>query len=240
MVGNAVINACLKMRRTLFEIASPLLEVNLDQLELGDGKIWERSNPGNAIEISRLAQLAWEMERPLIMEGLFRMWRSADPGVELDQPEPRSVFSYGTHIAQVLLDTDTGQITVEKIWAAHDVGKVIDLAGIKGQIDGGILMGVGFALLEELLQEEGRLLNTYLSEYIAPLVTEMPEIDYRIIEVPEPSGPFGAKGVGEITTVPVAPAIANAVADAIGLRLTEIPMTPEKVWKALWGSDQAH
>lgn len=238
MVGNAVLNACLKIRSALFEIASPLLEVNPDQLELGDGKIWERSNPCNSTKISRLAQLAWEMERPLIAEGLFRMWHSADPSVEVDQPEPRTVFSYATHIAQVLVDTDTGQITVERIWAAHDVGKVIDLSGVKGQIDGGVVMGVGYALMEELQQKNGRLLNTYLSEYMAPLVTEIPEIEYRIIEVPEPSGPFGAKGVGEITTVPVAPAIANAVADAIGIRMTEIPMTPEKVWKALRNVDR--
>jgi CO/xanthine dehydrogenase Mo-binding subunit len=113
------------------------------------------------------------------------------------------------------------------------VGKAINLAGIEGQIDGGVVMGVGYALMEELLQENGRLINSHLSEYIAPLVTEIPEIERIIIEVPEPSGPFGARGIGEITTVPVAPAIANAIADAIGSRMTELPMTPARVWTAL-------
>jgi CO/xanthine dehydrogenase Mo-binding subunit len=87
--------------------------------------------------------------------------------------------------------------------------------------------------MEELLLDDGRLLNANLSEYMAPQVSEIPELEHLIVEVPEPSGPMGAKGVGEISTVPVAPAIANAVANASGLRMTELPMTPERVWRAL-------
>jgi CO/xanthine dehydrogenase Mo-binding subunit len=237
MVGNAVLSACLKIRSALVEIAAPLLEVDPDQLEMGEGRIWERADSSNSVEIPRLARLAWEMRQPLAADGIFRMWHSADPGVRVDRPEPRTVLAFGTHIAQVLVDTDTGHIQVERIWAAHDVGQAINPMGIEGQIDGGVAMGVGYALLEELLQENGHLLNAHLSEYIAPLVTEMPTIEPIIIQVPEPSGPLGARGIGEITTVPVAPAIANAVADAVGARMTEIPMTPPRVWWALRNSN---
>jgi nicotinate dehydrogenase medium molybdopterin subunit len=94
-------------------------------------------------------------------------------------------------------------------------------------------MGVGYALYEELQQVGGRLQNDRLSQYTIPMVLEVPEIEHIIIEVPEPTGPFGAKGVGEPATSPVAPAIANAITDAIGIRLFEIPMTPERIWNAI-------
>lgn len=131
------------------------------------------------------------------------------------------------------VDIETGEVKVEKMWAAHDVGKALDKTAIEGQIDGGVVMGIGFALMEELLQEEGYLLNNRLSEYIVPLANDIPEIEHIIVEVPEPTGPLGAKGIGEPATIPTAPAIANAVADALSIRMTQIPMTSERIWRAL-------
>jgi CO/xanthine dehydrogenase Mo-binding subunit len=127
------------------------------------------------------------------------------------------------------VDTATGIVKVEKIWAAHDVGKAINRQAIEGQIDGGVMQGVGYALTEELLQEDGILLNDTLATYIAPLSVDIPEIEHIIIEVPQPSAPNGAIGIGEPTLIPVAPAIANAIADAVGVRMNQIPMTPERV-----------
>jgi CO/xanthine dehydrogenase Mo-binding subunit len=233
MVGNAVLNAALKIRHTLFGIASDILETELEDLEVGNHCIWAHSNPDRQLELPALAQQAWQMNMPLRETGVFRMWRPAAPRKADDKPVPHSVFAYGTQIAQVLVDIETGKVSVEKIWAAHDVGKALDRVAIEGQIEGGIVMGIGFALMEELLQEQGRLLNPYLSEYMAPLVTEIPDIEHIIVEVPEPTGPFGAKGIGEPATIPTAPAIANAVADALGMRITQMPMTPDRVLQGL-------
>jgi CO/xanthine dehydrogenase Mo-binding subunit len=118
---------------------------------------------------------------------------------------------------------------VEKVWAAHDVGKAINPMGIEGQIDGGIVQGLGFALMEELQQADGRLGNATLEGYIVPMAVDVPEIVPIIVEVPEPTGPYGAKGVGEPPCGPIAAAVANAIADATGVRLTRLPMTPERV-----------
>jgi CO/xanthine dehydrogenase Mo-binding subunit len=233
MVGNAVYDAAMTIRNTLLEIASNVLEAEPEELAIEDGNVWDPKNPDRVLEISGLAEQAWEMDQSLRVEGTYSMWYPRDPIAGKESPIPHAVFAYATHIIQVLVDTETGFVTVEKVWAAHDVGKAINPPAIEGQIDGGVLMGIGYALMEELIQEDGRLVNSKLSEYVVPMVGEAPEIEHIIIEVPEPTGPFGAKGVGEPTTTPVAPAIANAVADAIGIRMTEIPMTPERVWRAL-------
>jgi CO/xanthine dehydrogenase Mo-binding subunit len=233
MVGNAAFNASHKIRKILFDLASQFLEVNSDQLEIGKGEIWDRNDPDRFVAFCSLAQFASEKAKPISAEGVYKMWHSADPRIVVEQPEPRSVYAFATQIAQVLVDLDTGQITVEKIWGAYDVGKAINITGVEGQIEGSIVMGVGYTLQEELVQEKGKLLNSHLSEYIAPLITEIPEIDYVIIEVPEPSGPFGAKGVGEIATVPLSAAIANAVTDAIDIRYSVIPLTAERVWSVI-------
>ena len=143
-------------------------------------------------------------------------------------------------MAQVLVDIETGQIRVEKVWAVNDVGKIINRLGIEGQVDGGLMQGIGYALTEELLEEEGQLLTSSLETYAVPLSQDLPEIEYVIVEVPDPYGPHGAKGFSEAAVTPVAPAIANAVADAIGFRLTQIPMTPERVLAALTQASSSH
>jgi CO/xanthine dehydrogenase Mo-binding subunit len=233
MVGNAVLDAAQKVRAELQEVAAMLLEVDADEIEFGEGCAWSRNEPQTTLDLARIASDAILSGRTLKKDGSFRMWHAPGLPEGVEFPYPHNVFSYATQIAQVLVDTGTGHVVVEKIWAAHDVGKAINWEGIKGQIDGGVMMGVGTALSEHLIQKDGHLVNTSLSGYIAPMVTEIPEIDYIIIEVPEPTGPFGARGVGEPATSPVAPAIANAVADALGVRLNEIPMTPDRVWSAI-------
>jgi CO/xanthine dehydrogenase Mo-binding subunit len=229
MMGNAILQATGRIRLSLLELASNVLEADIEELEMADNKVSVKGSPERYLEIPKLAGQAWWMNKKLRGDGFAEMWHPAEPKHELNFAEAHSIFAYATHIAQVLVDTTTGIVKVEKIWAAHDVGKAINRQAIEGQIDGGVMQGVGYALTEELLQEDGILLNDTLATYIAPLSVDIPEIQHIIIEVPQPSAPNGAIGIGEPTLIPVAPAIANAIADAVGVRMNQIPMTPERV-----------
>jgi CO/xanthine dehydrogenase Mo-binding subunit len=229
MMGNAILEAAKPVRRSLFQAASEALEVAAEDLELGDNKVWVRGSPERSIAMRDLARRAWLGNNQLRGVGFTKMWHPEEPRGEYSYPIAHSIFTFGTQIAQVLVDIETGQVKVEKVWAAHDVGKAINPMGIEGQIDGGIVQGLGFALMEELQQEEGRLGNATLEGYIVPMAVDVPEIVPIIVEVPEPTGPYGAKGVGEPPCGPIAAAVANAIADATGVRLTRLPMTPERV-----------
>jgi CO/xanthine dehydrogenase Mo-binding subunit len=164
--------------------------------------------------------------------------REARPTSEPDpltgQCEPHVAYSYGAQIALATVDVETGETTLEKLWAANDVGKAINPQMIYGQSAGGAHMGVGYALTEHFIQREGRALTRSFGEYQIPTVLDMPrEFDNIIIEVPDPTGPFGAKGLGETPTLPTAPAILNAIHDAVGLWLDALPATAERVYMAL-------
>lgn len=148
--------------------------------------------------------------------------------------EPHCAYGYATQIALVEVDTETGEVEVLKIWSAHDVGKAINLEMVVGQIGGGVHMGVGYALTEHFIQQGGRAQTRHMSEYYIPTVRDMPrELVPIIVEVPDPWGPYGAKGLGEMTTLPTAPAILNAIHDATGVWIDSLPATPERVWRAL-------
>jgi len=144
-------------------------------------------------------------------------------------------FVFGEQAAEVEVDDVTGQIAVRRIWAAHYVGRAINPTAVEGQIAGGIVQGLGYALYEDLRFDGPNPANPTLMDYKVPGALDIPEITPIIVEHPEPSGPFGAKGIGEPPLVPVAPAIANAVADARGIRMRALPMTPERVLAALDG-----
>jgi CO/xanthine dehydrogenase Mo-binding subunit len=142
-------------------------------------------------------------------------------------------YAYGAQAVEVAVDTETGEVTVLKSVGAHDVGLAINPDAVAGQIEGGAAQGQGYALSEELRYEEGRLVSPSLSEYLIPTAMDVPEYKSIILESRSGVGPFGAKGIGEPALTPVAPAIANAVADAIGVRIFDLPITPEKVVNAL-------
>ena len=154
-----------------------------------------------------------------------------DPETGLGQVHPDYVF--GAHAIEVAVDTETGEITVLKSVGSHDVGQTINPAAVEGQIEGGAAQGQGYALSEELIYREGRLMTPSFSEYLIPTAMDMPAVQSIILESRSGLGPFGAKGIGEPALTPVAPAIANAVADAIGVRIHDLPITPEKVVNAL-------
>ena len=232
MGGRAIVAAAQPIRQTLLEIASEETGIPLEILSLRDRHVVAEDEQ-LSLTVADLAMTAWSRNRRLQGQGFVKMWQPAEPAAEFNYPVPHSIFLYATHIAQVLVDTETGQVKVEKLWAAHDLGKSVNPLGIEGQVDGGVVQGVGYALMEELHIDRGRLTNPSLESYVLPRATDIPEVEYIIVEVPEPSGPYGVKGIAEATLNPVAAAIANAVADATGARTYEIPMTPERVLAAL-------
>ena len=147
---------------------------------------------------------------------------------------PHFSYGYGAQVALIDVDTETGEIELLKVWSANNAGKVINPATVYGQSAGGLAMGLGYALMEEVVHEAGQLRTRRLSEYYVPTALDMPRefVDIQI-EVPDPSGPFGATGIGEIPLLSTAPAVLNALADATGTYLDTLPATPERVWHAL-------
>jgi len=160
---------------------------------------------------------------------------------ETGECDPHISYGYATQIALVEVDAETGEVGVLKLYSAHDVGRAVNPQMIKGQIGGGVHMGEGYALMEEYIQQKGVVKTRKFSEYFIPTVLDMPrELVPIIVEVPDPTGPYGATGVGEMTTLPTAPAILSAIHDATGVWIEELPATAEKVlmrMKNLAGKD---
>jgi CO/xanthine dehydrogenase Mo-binding subunit len=233
VTGNAIVVAAERARDILFEAAAPLLHVKPDQLEAKDRQIQVKGFPQKFLPIGEVAQHSETVVgRPAIGSGSYN-----PPTVEMDpetgQGKPFSTYVYATQIAEVEVDDETGEVEVLRIVAAHDCGTPINPMLVEGQIQGGISMGVGFALEEEILFKDGKQINPNLTNYIMPTSLDMPEVDVSMVENYDPTGPFGAKGVGEPTCVPTAAAILNAIHDAVGVRITSLPATAEKVMTAL-------
>jgi xanthine dehydrogenase molybdenum-binding subunit len=144
-------------------------------------------------------------------------------------------YAFAAQAITVEVDTYTGNIRVMDIHVAQDVGKVLNPLGIQGQIEGGVLMGMGYAISEELIMEEGRILNPNFHNYKMLTASDVPGIHFYPIETNDPQGPYGAKGMAEAPLIPTAAAIANAVADAIGTRIYELPLSPERVLRTMAG-----
>jgi CO/xanthine dehydrogenase Mo-binding subunit len=164
---------------------------------------------------------------------MFKAPTSEGLDPETGQGEVFPDFTYGAHACEVAVDTETGEVTVLKSVGAHDVGQSLNPQSVAGQIEGSALMGQGFALCEEIIQRNGVLVTPSFSEYLIPTSEDVPETKAIILESRSGLGPFGSKGMGEPAFAPVAASIANAVADAIGVRIFELPITSEKVINAL-------
>ena len=148
---------------------------------------------------------------------------------ENGQGTPYAVFGFGAHLAEIAVDTELGTVRVLKITAAHDVGRAINPTLIEGQIEGGAAQGLGMALMEEFFPGKGENLH----DYLIPSAGDMPPVESILIEDPSPVGPFGAKGIGEQAVIPTAPAILNAIHDAIGVRIRRVPATPDRIRAAI-------
>jgi CO/xanthine dehydrogenase Mo-binding subunit len=234
VTGNAARLAAAKAKEILFEVAAPLLGVKPHQLEARDYKIQVRGFPQRNIHIGDVADRARGVngQPPLGSASFNPATVALDP--ETGQGVPFATYVYATQIAEVDVDDETGEVEVLRIVASHDCGTPINPMLVEGQVEGGISMGVGFALQEEMLfDSQGRLINPNLTNYIMPTSLDMPKVEVDIVDSFDPTGPFGAKGVGEPTCVSTAAAILNAIHDAVGVRITSLPATAEKVHAAL-------
>src|SRR3954468_24922706 len=145
------------------------------------------------------------------------------------------VTSFCAQVAEVEVDPETGEVKLLKLTSAHDVGRVLNPIGHQGQINGGIVQGLGYAVMEELRVEDGRVTNLSLGDYKLPTSADLPPLTTILLSESEGQGPYSIKAIGEVPTTPVAPAIANAIADASGARVRDLPVTAEKVYRALNG-----
>ena len=146
---------------------------------------------------------------------------------------PWQAYVFGCQVAEVEVDTVTGEVQVLGIWAAHDVGRAVNPQGVEGQIEGGIVQALGQGLMEDYKLKDGHTSTSGFAKYILPTSLDVPRVNSIIIEDPDPIGPLGVKGVGEPAMVPTIPAIMNAIYDAVGVRITDLPATPEKVLMAI-------
>jgi CO/xanthine dehydrogenase Mo-binding subunit len=183
--------------------------------------------------LRELAALCAAEGLPLANLALFKAPFTDPLDPETGQGQVWPDFTFGAHAVEVAVDTETGEVTLLKSVACHDVGRAINPDAVEGQIQGGSAQGIGYALMEDLIVKEGRLQTPSLAEYLIPTIRDIPTTKAIILESGTGLGPFGAKGIGEPSLTPAAPAVANAVADAIGARIYRLPLTPERVLEAV-------
>lgn len=241
-VGNAVRRAAADAREQLLQIAAEILEANPQDLVIEAGKVMVRGVPEKAIPIAELplgeafyvGAKGRGRGRPVLGRGSFTVEDATPLDRETGQGKnPSAFWMYATQAAEVEVDPRSGRVKVLRISSAHDVGKSIHPVAIEGQIQGALVMGVGTALFEEMELEKGRVKNPSFAEYKLPSALDTPEMIPIIVEELHAQGPYGAKGLGEPALAPTAAAIANAIYAAVGVRVKDLPITPEKILEGL-------
>ena len=233
-VGNSAKHAATQLKEAVLATASELLEQPVEALQLHDGRVIPRSSNGNgsgqSVGLAEVAQARGRANLPLRFDGVFDPSSLMHDTTE-GEPDPYPVYVTATHLAEVDVDTESGAVRVRRIVAAHDVGRAVFPMGLKGQIEGAVAMGIGLALKESFRPGE----TTGFKQYRIPTAREMPEVVTLLVESIDPSADLGAKGVAECATVAVAPAIANAIANATGARVYDLPADPARLLDALAG-----
>ena len=233
VAGRSVQMAAQNLKAMLQGAAAAALEKPAEELILDQGFFFYHPKaPHLRVSVAQSVKKLRGQGRSSVAEGRFV------PDVtpidkETGQGSPNATYAFATQGALVCVDMDSGEVEVLSFVASHDVGQVINLHGVEGQIEGSVAMGLGYGLMEELLVIDGAIQNPRFSEYFIPTALDVPEVTSLLVEAAEPSGPFGAKGVGEPALIPTAPAILNAIHTATGVRVKEIPLTSEKLWMLL-------
>jgi CO/xanthine dehydrogenase Mo-binding subunit len=222
-VGVAVMQAAQDAQRQTLEIAAGELEAAVHDLEIVDGKVVVRGVPDRGITLTQIGR-----KGNLYMSKVPPVLGVAHPAFSQQAP------AFAAQIARIEVDPDTGEVTLHDFVVVQDAGRAINPLGVEGQMQGGAAQSLGMALTEALsYDDKGRLTNPSLLDYRKLTAADLPNIETIIVEVPSPAGPFGARGVGEPPIIPALAAIANALEDATGMRLTECPMTSERIAMAL-------
>ncbi len=235
MTGNAAIQAAERARELLVMAVAEKLKVPIENISLAERRAFDVENPEVGVSFAEAVVLAESKFGTIGTVGSYTP--PASPGKYKGAGVgPSPAYSYSAAVAEVDVDPNTGIVVVERIWIAHDIGKSINPVLVMGQVEGSVYMGLGEILMEEMAYRGNRnVVHKFPSmlEYKSPTTMEMCDVKTYLIEDPDPNGPFGAKEVGQGPLLPVPPAVANAVYDAVGVRIDEVPITPEKVLKAL-------
>ncbi len=234
MVGNATIEAAENLKRRLAEAAARELDCTPEDIEV-KGEMFRAAKQDQGLSFDEVVTAALKENGAITVSGNFstpleaqggRAYRGATVGSTVG-------FSYAAQVVEVSVDIEIGQVTVEKVWVAHDCGRALNRLAVEGQVQGSVWMGMGQAMSEETGYHQGLPLAANLLDYRVPTIADSPPIEVQIVESNDPLGPFGAKEAGEGSLAGFLPALTNAVADAIGLRATELPLTPDRVLRAL-------
>jgi CO/xanthine dehydrogenase Mo-binding subunit len=231
MSGNAVLKASRELREQLLAAAARLLDAETASLTVADGAV--RADDGRSLALAELLRGCARMGVPRSHLGVYHAPAGEPVDLEKGSGKVFPDYTFGCHAAEVEVDMETGRVTVLKLAAAHDVGRAINPQSVEGQIQGGAVQGLGYALMEEVVLDAGINLTTSFASYLIPSAGDVPDVIPLVIESGEGLGPFGARGIGEPPIAPPAAAVANAIADATGARVTELPLTPERVARAL-------
>ena len=230
--GLAVQNAARDVKKQLLDLASEILEANVDDLESKEGRVFVKGSPEKGVSIPELAEFSYfKKGRPILGRGIYD-----DP---ISKPDygtgygTSPAYSFASQVAEVEVDVETGKVKVLRITSAHDLGRALNPMAVRGQIEGAMAQGIGSTLFERLDWVKGRTLNSNFLDYRMLTALDVSAIEHIFIESVDPNGPYGAKGVGEPALVPTAAAIANAIYDAVGVRIKSLPVTPDKILAAL-------
>ncbi|MDI7247477.1 MAG: xanthine dehydrogenase family protein molybdopterin-binding subunit [Bacillota bacterium] len=228
MGGNAVRDAARKVREMLLSVAGEMLGTSCEALRAAGGRVFVAGRPERSVSFADVARAAYSRGELMAAFGWYKgpkVWWDEESG----QGRAYFTYVYGCQAAEVEVDTETGRVKVLKVAAAHDVGRAINPATVEGQIYGGVAMGMGYGLLEEVEMARGVTRTQNFDEYLIATSMDVPEVMPIVVENPDPYGPYGAKTIGEPTCELLAPAIANAVCNATGRRIRELPLDLEKV-----------
>jgi len=232
MSGNAIIDGCRPLKERIWSVAAELLSSKgapSGQMDACGGSF---SSGGFSVSFAEAVKECWKRKSKMCEQG----WYSAPPtsfGDKDGQGDAYVIYSFSADAVEVEVDSETGEAKVKKITAAHDLGKAVNPALAEGQIEGGALQGIGYALYENLVFKNGVMVNPNFTDYVMPSTREAPEFEPVIIESGYKLGPYAAKGFGETPLIGVAPAVANAISHAVGARLRSLPLLPEKIWSAM-------
>ncbi|MBM3567302.1 MAG: 4-hydroxybenzoyl-CoA reductase subunit alpha [Alphaproteobacteria bacterium] len=234
LVGNATIDAARKLRHMLCEAAARLLEARIEDVEI-EGEIFRAGHQDKGMPFAAVLTEALKDTGTITVTGTYstipeshggKKYRGAAIGGTMG-------YSYSAQVVEVTVDEDTGRITVDKVWVAHDCGKALNRLSVEGQVQGSVWMGMGQAMSEEAAYHDGLMVMTNMLDYRVPTIQDSPPIEVGIVESNDPHGPFGAKEAGEGSLAAFLPALTAAVADATGLRIDDLPATPDRVYALL-------
>jgi CO/xanthine dehydrogenase Mo-binding subunit len=225
--------AAADARKQILDMGAEMLEADVSDLECRDGKVFVKGSPEKHLPFVDVASTAVYTKggSPVLGKGTFI------PDSEVaDQTRYGNIsgtYAFGAQAAEVEVDEETGEVRILRIVAAHDVGRALNVTTTEGQMEGATAQGVGYALFEEVKFEKGVMLTPSFLTYRIPTALDLPSVESLLVETIDPAGPFGAKGVAEPAMTPTTPAIANAIYDAVGVRVKELPITPQKVLEEL-------